>query len=632
MKDKDTGSLSEKPFLDLLLDFHNGSITGSLKLERSPLQKAVYFREGQILFAASNDPKDQLASILVEEGKLGQEQMQVAQARVGPGSPLAKVLTELGYISNRELTDAARLKVEKILTDLYSWSDGSFQFATKSLPKGAIDLELSTAHVILNSMKRIQDRQWVLDRLGSLETVLAPGLRFEEIVAETQADNQSTEVMRLADGTRTIKDIAANVGIGEFEVCKILSAALTLGALERQTVTTGIPDSPPAIDAFDVSIQPEQPSIDGEISPPTIFEVASSADPTANIDNIDAQSETTVFSPDVPPPGQPGGDLPEGLPDSGAAPEAPTGAFDFVSTQQVQQISPDAPPVSEDPPPAIPSFDESEPPAFSPPGFDSLNIHEPEPAEEEEEELFIARDNTVTSGGASTFLKLGIAALVLVALGAVSYFVVWPRFIRPDPDTSTPIVEVPPRTTSTPPGVVGARPTPDPTVPPLTSDVTPGAGPSVENTTTTAESTSPETAAPPPRPGPRPPQSTTTTPTRRQPGTSPAGGASGRELLASGNLDRAAQAFVFELERSPEQFTIAVGLYCDAQNAARTVESAGANDELFVLPAQLNGRTCYRILWGLFGSRESASGAISSIPSGIRSGDSTPVPVSQFLR
>ena len=101
MKDKETGSLSEKPFLDLMLDFYNGAITGSLKLERPPLQKAVYFRDGKILFAASNDPKDQLASILVEEGKLGQEQMEVAQARVGPGSPLAKVLTELGYISQR---------------------------------------------------------------------------------------------------------------------------------------------------------------------------------------------------------------------------------------------------------------------------------------------------------------------------------------------------------------------------------------------------------------------------------------------------------------------------------------------------------------------------------------------------
>ena len=55
----------------------------------------------------------------MEEGKLGPDQMQVAQGRVSSGNPLAKVLTELGYISQRELADAARLKVEKILTSVY---------------------------------------------------------------------------------------------------------------------------------------------------------------------------------------------------------------------------------------------------------------------------------------------------------------------------------------------------------------------------------------------------------------------------------------------------------------------------------------------------------------------------------
>ena len=85
MLDKESGHLSDKPVLDVIVELHRGGVTGSLKLERAPLQKAVYVRDGQILFAASNDPKDQLASILVEEGKLGPEQMQVAQARVSPG-------------------------------------------------------------------------------------------------------------------------------------------------------------------------------------------------------------------------------------------------------------------------------------------------------------------------------------------------------------------------------------------------------------------------------------------------------------------------------------------------------------------------------------------------------------------
>ena len=155
------GNLAQKAVLPLLADLYQQGATGSLRLERAPLQKAVYFRDGQILFAASNDPKDQLASILVEEGKLSPDQMQLARARVSTGNPLAKVLTELGYISQRELADAARLKVEKILTDLFTWKEGTYQFAEKSLPKGAIDLELSTQRLLFNSIRRIEDRTWI---------------------------------------------------------------------------------------------------------------------------------------------------------------------------------------------------------------------------------------------------------------------------------------------------------------------------------------------------------------------------------------------------------------------------------------------------------------------------------------
>ncbi|MGH9391698.1 MAG: DUF4388 domain-containing protein, partial [Vicinamibacteria bacterium] len=231
MEDRESGNLSRKPALDLLVELHRGSVTGSLKLERAPLQKAVYFRDGQILFAASNDPKDQLASILVEEGKLGPDQMQVAQARVSPGNPLAKVLTELGYISQRELAEAARIKVEKILTDLYTWKEGTYQFATKSLPKGAIDLELSTSRLLFASIRRVQDRDWVLRQLGSLETVLTPTASIQQFLGETEPEPLAAEVLRLADGVKTVKQIGAVSSLGEFDVCKVLAAGLVAGAL-----------------------------------------------------------------------------------------------------------------------------------------------------------------------------------------------------------------------------------------------------------------------------------------------------------------------------------------------------------------------------------------------------------------
>src|SRR3972149_7461054 len=94
-------NLAEKGALSLMTEFNRKKATGTLRFVWGTKQKAVYFQDGQILFAASNETKDQLASILVEEGKLGPDQIELAKARVSAGGkPLAKVLTELGYLSD----------------------------------------------------------------------------------------------------------------------------------------------------------------------------------------------------------------------------------------------------------------------------------------------------------------------------------------------------------------------------------------------------------------------------------------------------------------------------------------------------------------------------------------------------
>ena len=106
--------------------------------------KALYFRGGRILFGSSNDPRDQLGAILIESGRITREQLDEVNAKVGPGNPLAKVLAESGFVNQRELGDAARVKVERILADVLAWDSGSFEFEDGVLPKGAVDLKLST--------------------------------------------------------------------------------------------------------------------------------------------------------------------------------------------------------------------------------------------------------------------------------------------------------------------------------------------------------------------------------------------------------------------------------------------------------------------------------------------------------
>jgi len=582
------GSLEEQHVAHLLVSLHQQKATGSLRLERAPLQKAVYLKEGQILFAASNDPKDQLASILVEEGKLGPDQMAVAQARVSAGNPLAKVLTELGYVSQRELADAARLKVEKILIDLYSWREGSFQFADGSLPKGAIDLELSTPKLLFNSMRRIQERDWVLNQFRSLDTVLGPTGGFHGFLSEADPEPRAAEVLRLADGVKSIKQIAAVSALGEFEVCKILVAAFLLGALEaRQSLA----EQPAA------SLARPQPSGDLE----TLFE------------SVSAQ------------PARGGMSAAKGL--GGGAPQSgDKKAADFM--------------IDDEPAPARPMA--------------VRTSARPKKSKAE--------------GGGGSRRSFSVMALALAALGVLGAGAYYFFFMRKGPSVPSRPPTTQARATTTVPaaGPTPAQPLPLPppptSVPGATTTVpsgsaTSGSPPPAQPSPTTVPSrvatggasatpTQPPTVAPP---AVKPPTPTSSVPAAKPPvpgGTRPtppptaapgapvSGGlAAGQSLLKSGNYDQAAAAFHQQVSATGKgKFTIAVSINCDAGNVGAAVLNSGGSPELFILPARINNRSCYRVCWGLFDSAGAADRAIGSMPEYFRKQRPVSVATARVLR
>ena len=626
MEDRESGNLSRKPALDLLVELHRGSVTGSLKLERAPLQKAVYFRDGQILFAASNDPKDQLASILVEEGKLGPDQMQVAQARVSPGNPLAKVLTELGYISQRELAEAARIKVEKILTDLYTWKEGTYQFATKSLPKGAIDLELSTSRLFFASIRRVQDRDWVLRQLGSLDTVLKPAASLQQFLGETDPEHLAGEVLRLADGVKTVKQIGAVSGLGEFEVCKVLAAALVAGALSRRDASV----MPASDDAFSFPRGQESLSFPPPPKPSFGNETAAISEAESSSDSM---SYDTIFQAAVVKRAPPAKDSERTVADPAPARRG--------GSQRA------APPARE---------------AARGRAASELLIDEPEPASDTHGRNPPRPKNRRGGGGAgrsaSGIVKWLAVAAVVGAAGFSVYYFVWP-LIGGSKETGGSAGSQTPATTSaqaaTPPSgsasaaATTAPPTPSPsaTISPATTTAAPSdprAGASVARTPPVTSSVAPRAgAASPPTatptskpPDPVPAPSTSSAPKPPPASLAPRtarGGGDGRALLQSGDIAAAARAFQQEISSgSADKFTLALGLYCNEENAGRLVASASGSSEIYVLPTSVEGRSCNRVIWGLYDSREAAERAIPSLPNGVRAGDVAPVAVSRFLR
>jgi hypothetical protein len=478
--------------------------------------------------------------------------------------------------------------------------------------------------LLFNSIRRVQDREWVLQELGSLETVLAPGSNLDTFISETDTDDRAQEVLRLVDGNKTVKQIGSVSALGEFEVCKVLAGAELLGALQRR--------------AEEAAPEPEPGGAQQE---EVLFVSEDHAVPESAPEGL----EQTILDTEGPPYGAVGEPAAPGV----SLPPTPF----------------------EEPPP---------PPPFESDVASDLLIDEPE--SELGGEVPMGRipprprgRGSDTSGNLKKIL-IAVAAVVLLAGGGYAgYTFLWPLITGSGGDTSKGTDKGP--TTAAqkgqPQGKEPAQKAPSgPTAKgDTTSQPQPGATPPVGPTTQPGQKAAagqtptpgqPTGQAPPPTtkdpkapspgtsagqkaPSPQPKQATTTSPPKQppapKPGTSP--GAStpippsslsrSYELLKSGNLRDAAAGYLQHLRsNAPDNFTIAVGVFCDSSNVSRVFKNSGNSDRLIVLPYRYQGRSCYRVFWGLFDSREAAARGVSSVPAAIRAAESALVPTSKLIR
>ena len=650
-----SGNIDPKTFPFLLTDLHRQGATGSLKVDGPTYQKALYFRGGRILFGSSNDPRDQLGAILIEGGKITPEQLEDVNAKVGPGNPLAKVLSDTGFVNQRELSEAARAKVERILSDVIAYTSGSFEFEDGVLPKGAIDLKLSTQKVVLAAVRRISDRVFVLRHLENLEVVLAPRPDKASELADVQAETGG--LTQHLDGHRTLKDAAGHTRLDEFEAAKVACALLFLGLVGRGTAEPALAGprgtsneldlGATASAAFVIEPEPEATVI--------LPGAAAGAAPSSPAESPFFVSEEPEAEPPIPPPA-PAPPRPATPPPVVIAPE-PASTVMLAAPPEPFAPAPDSTPaepaitmeptIAEPPaararsagpalvyPPNAPSRMRPEPtrPSPSRPSKDDLaaldvllnpKSHDTPMAPMEPAGRDEAWGPQFGEGEPRRFPRgimvgAGILALAVAGIAAMWYYRENPNAFAFGRSSTTP-----PSTTFT---YAGAPTTmaeaPPPTLAPLPPPTTLAAVPATTLAAAPTPISVPTPVARPlatPRPATPPP---VTPPTPGAPAANLLDQA--RRALRSGSYDEAARAFAAHIRRAPAgTATIQLLVACSTDTVQKAMSEVGSA-ELFIVPVNYKGRDCYRMAWGIYPDSARAASATRSLPEYFRRGGATP--------
>ncbi|KAF0249025.1 MAG: Zn finger domain-containing DnaJ-class molecular chaperone [bacterium] len=169
------GELSQDCLPDVLRQLYLERRSGCLRLTQDHTRKEVFFELGAMIFASSNRREDRIGESMLRHSTITQEQFDQTQAQMGRGKRFGKILVDLKIISERDLIANVTFQILDIIYSIFNWTTGHYEFyeVDKTISED-LKLELSTASIILEGVRRTSDMDVIERGLGDLNRLVGP--------------------------------------------------------------------------------------------------------------------------------------------------------------------------------------------------------------------------------------------------------------------------------------------------------------------------------------------------------------------------------------------------------------------------------------------------------------------------
>lgn len=255
--------------------------TGVLTLQRNDLNKSIYLRDGDIIFATSLYPDDRLGETFLKAGKISFKQYEVsADLLKKTGKRQGTILVEQGFISPKELFEGVILQVKEIILSLFTWIDGEYQFEEGPLPsEEVVTLHISTADLVFSGINRIKDWNRLIGELPPPDSVIRVADDPNNLFQKIDLSPLMQAVIQLADGQRTLYDILVASSMPSLECARVLYFLISVEILQPV-----------------LPVRSEPPIVQDEHSSPTQDqEISSEASVLQTAEAAEANSQTEVL-------------------------------------------------------------------------------------------------------------------------------------------------------------------------------------------------------------------------------------------------------------------------------------------------------------------------------------------------
>lgn len=228
------GSLKDFRLPDVLKGLQKTTSTGTLEIHNDSIEKKIYIKNGDLIFASSNQTNDSLARALLTAGKITLDQYKkTVEISKQTGKNQSTILTELGYLSPQEFIWALKNQVEMIILSSFNVTDAKFEFQEGPLDADeSIPLRINATNLLYHGYKKVNDLLYLKEECPPPDIELRLSKDPEELVQHLSLTDTDRRILSYLDGKHSLKEISLLSQTSDTEILKTIYALLNIGAIE----------------------------------------------------------------------------------------------------------------------------------------------------------------------------------------------------------------------------------------------------------------------------------------------------------------------------------------------------------------------------------------------------------------
>jgi len=238
------GSLASFKLPDVFTFVATARKTGMLTLASGEKEAYVFFRAGEVVYAASNQESLRLGPVMVRKKKLSRDQAaEMDDLMLRSGGRFGDIALQQGLLNPAQLDDFLKVQVSEVVYDAFVWKAGTFAFFDGiDLPPQAVTISIDLSNLIMEGARRIDEWEECLRLLPDSSVVFR--IYSDPAAEKITLSLDEWKILFLINGQRTLEELCRDTEANAFQVYRLVYGLVANKLIEPATPPSEEIDAP----------------------------------------------------------------------------------------------------------------------------------------------------------------------------------------------------------------------------------------------------------------------------------------------------------------------------------------------------------------------------------------------------